>query len=51
MRPSDPGRDRAGWLAVAWAVGFGLLYLRTVLRARAPGLWEAIVAAAPPLDF
>ena len=30
--------DWRAWLALAWAVGFGLLYARMVLEERAPGL-------------
>lgn len=34
--------DWRAWLALIWAVGFGLLYVKTVLYARAPGLLAAM---------
>jgi len=40
--PATPPGDWRGWLALTWAVGFGLLYIGMVLDERAPGLWLAI---------
>lgn len=37
--------DWRGWLALAWAVGFGLLYARMVLAERAPGLLDRVARA------
>lgn len=47
MPPSETSRaparlDVAGWFALAWAVGFGLLYAEMILRHRAPGLLAAV---------
>ncbi len=44
-RSDAPGRGRVdwrGWLALAWAAWFGMLYIRMVLDERAPGLARAI---------
>ena len=38
--------DWRGWLALAWAAWFGVLYARMVLDARAPGVLLAIDRAA-----
>lgn len=48
MSPSEarsPGAriDLRGWIAVAWAVVFGILYAKMMLEARAPG-WVAAAA-------
>jgi hypothetical protein len=51
MRPSDGSPasltsrrrpDYLGWLALAWAIAFGILYAEMMIRARAPGLAAAI---------
>jgi len=34
--------DWRGWLALAWAGWFGVLYVRMVLDERAPGVFAAI---------
>lgn len=34
--------DWRGWLALAWALGFGLLYTGMVLRERAPGVLRVL---------
>ncbi|WP_199756780.1 hypothetical protein [Tautonia sociabilis] len=44
----SPRRDWRSWLALCWAVVFGLLYARMVLQERAPGVWEAIRQFAGP---
>jgi len=41
MSRSDEPRksdDWRSWLALAWMVGFGLLYLLMIVREKAPGL-------------
>ena len=51
MRP-DPDRpagvpiDWRGWIALAWAVGVGALYLKMMLERRAPGVLAALQASA-----
>ena len=41
-RPAPPHLiDWRGWIAVAWAAWFGILYAAMVLRERAPGTWDA----------
>ncbi len=37
-----PRVDWRGWLALAWALWFGLLYARMVLDERGPGVLRAI---------
>jgi hypothetical protein len=41
--------DWRGWLALAWAVWFGVLYARMVLEERAPRVLRAIERAAEPV--
>ncbi|HEV3167163.1 MAG TPA: hypothetical protein VGZ22_24355 [Isosphaeraceae bacterium] len=41
VAPSRP-IDWRGWLALAWAVAFGSLYVRMVILERAPGLAAAL---------
>ena len=42
-RPDGPAPiiDWRGWIALAWASWFGLLYAAMILRERAPGLRDA----------
>ncbi len=42
--------DWRGWLALAWAAWFGLLYAKMVLDERAPGLARAIGRFLPMDD-
>ena len=53
MSRSDRGAANAGswraWLALAWALWFGLLYGRMVLDERAPGVLRAIGRAVGPV--
>jgi hypothetical protein len=46
--PARP-RDWRTWLALAWAVWFGVLYGRMVLDERAPGVLRAIERAVEPI--
>jgi hypothetical protein len=46
MSSRDRRPDRLAWFALAWALVVGLLYCRTVLQARAPGLWASIASMA-----
>jgi hypothetical protein len=41
--------DWPGWLALAWAAWFGVLYARMVLEERAPRVLRAIERAAEPV--
>jgi hypothetical protein len=41
--------DWRSWLALVWAVWFGLLYSRMVLEERAPGALRAIERVAEPI--
>ncbi|MDB5353410.1 MAG: hypothetical protein JWN86_4657 [Planctomycetota bacterium] len=34
--------DLLGWLALIWAVVFGLMYAEMIVRSRAPGLLAAV---------
>jgi len=46
MRPSEPRRiDWRGWLALAWAAWFGVLYGEMLLDRRAPAVLASIRAA------
>jgi hypothetical protein len=35
-------RDIPGWIALAWALFFGFLYVRMMLETKAPGLLAVI---------
>lgn len=50
MRRSEPPRpfDWRSWLTLGWALVFGALYARMVLRERAPGAWEAVEEMVRP---
>ncbi len=41
MRRNWSRIDVKAWIALAWAVGFGLLYAEMVLRTKAPAVWMA----------
>ena len=41
--------DWPTWLALAWALWFGVLYARMVLDERAPGVLRAIERAVDPI--
>ena len=41
--------DWRGWLALAWAAWFGVLYTRMVLDERAPGVLRAVERASGPV--
>jgi hypothetical protein len=41
--------DWRAWLALAWAVWFGVFYVRMVLEERAPRVLRVIERAAVPL--
>lgn len=52
MADSTASRSRVdwkSWLALAWAVWFGILYVRMVLEERAPRALQAIEQAARPI--
>ena len=42
LAPTRPRADWWGWLALAWALGVGLLYSGMVLRERVPGILRAL---------
>src|SRR5690242_15445365 len=48
IRTSDSlSLDWRGLIALAWAVGFGLLYARMMLESKAPGLLAALRRMVP----
>jgi hypothetical protein len=53
MSRSEPAVRRTfdwrAWLALAWALWFGVLYARMVMIERAPGLLHAIERAVEPV--